>query len=161
MQNFDFDLYDVYVADIGEKVVVATQYIDKVAIAKIVLTFIALLPELIFIGHIFNIYLKSRKQMKNKILLTITILSVFAPLVSIFFGYDFFRWIGYFVICITIVFTYFYLYDDTFRELTSEAVNGNKLLLILISVTNISFGCFMARITYPLIEELLTFILTT
>ena len=145
---------DIVVDDMSTKMERVRYLFTKDTGILMVLTYVVMSPTLILFGGMFVKLYKSMRSRFEKVPLIIIIGSCFAPLTSSFFGVDHFRWIGYFILCLSAAIVSLYFLSEKYREIILGYITKNAHYFIIASVIAMTFGTFRAMETMPLLEKM-------
>lgn len=159
-QNLSIDLRDgmisvardIVVDDLSMKVERVKYLFTKDTKNLMILTYVVISPTLILFSGIFIKIYKAAQKRFEKISIILIIGSCFAPLTSSLFGCDHFRWIGYFIFCVSIAIVFLYFINEKYREIILEYTAKYAIYIIIASVIAMTFGTFRNMQTLPFLE---------
>jgi hypothetical protein len=143
---------DVVVDDLSMKIERVQYLFDENMRNLMIMTYIVILPTLILFGGMFRKIYKSAMNKCEKFAIIIIIGACFAPLPSSFFGSDQYRWIGYFIFCLSISIVSLYFINERYRKVILDYITKNAHYFIIAAVIVMIFGTFRDMQTMPLIE---------
>lgn len=145
---------DVVVDDLAMKIE-RTQYLFTNDTRNLmILTYVVMSPTLILVAGMIKKLFKSARDRHEGISIIIIFGACLAPLTSSFFGSDQFRWIGYFIFCISIAIVFLYFLNEKYRKIILEYVKKNAYYFIIASVIAMTFGTFRVMQTMPFLESI-------
>ncbi len=143
---------DVVVDDMATKIERVAYLFTEDTRNLMILTYVVISPTLILFAGMFKALYKASKEKFEKVSIILIIGACFAPLTSSFFGVDHFRWIGYFILCLSSAIVFLFFFNQGYREIILKYIKRNAFYFIIASVIAMTFGTFRVMQTMPLLE---------
>ncbi|MCK5129194.1 MAG: hypothetical protein KAQ68_05050 [Clostridiales bacterium] len=149
------NLTAIQYSSVSEKIAIVTKFLKETPknIISSILTILYLAPlSVVFITILIK---KARKDKKTHIIFSLLLLGVscLIPLVSALFGYDFFRWLGISVICVSSVLIATVYIDGDMNAIINKLFAKRWKIILPISLVYLFGGNLGALISTPLIER--------
>ncbi len=145
---------DIVVDDLSMKVERVQYLFTDDTRNLMILTYVVLSPTIILFGGLFVKFIKQAASKMEKISLILVMGSCLAPLTSSLFGCDHFRWIGYFIMCLSAAIIFLYFLSSNYRTTILEYFKDYAIYFIIASVIGLAFGTLRNMQTMQFLEKI-------